>query len=172
MRLAVFGLGYVGSVSAACLSELGHSVVGIDVNPDKSEHIRAGRAPVLEPRLNELIAANVKAGRLTAASDPAAAADAEVFMICVGTPSNAQGAVDVSALAQVCSQLAGFIAGSTSFRTVVIRSTVLPDVVTKTIIPALESTGLRRASILGYASTLSSCARAARLMISFRRRSP
>jgi GDP-mannose 6-dehydrogenase len=64
-------------------------------------------------------------------------------MICVGTPSNAQGAVDVSALTAVCSQLAGFIAGSKSFRTVVIRSTVLPDVVAETIIPALESKGLR-----------------------------
>ena len=149
MRLAVFGLGYVGSVSAACLSELGHSVVGIDVNPAKAEHIRAGKAPVLEPRLNELIAANVRAGRLTADSDPAAAADAELFMICVGTPSNAQGAVDVSALTAVCSQLAGFIAGSKTFRTVVIRSTVLPDVVAETIIPALESKGLRAGTDFG-----------------------
>lgn len=150
MRLAVFGLGYVGSVSAACLSELGHSVIGVDVNPDKAEQIRSGRSPVLEPKLNELIAANVAAGRLTAADHPAAASDAELFMICVGTPSNAQGAVNTGALEAVCSQLSQMIAAGGAFRTVVVRSTVLPDVVTRTILPALESAGIKAGADFGF----------------------
>jgi GDP-mannose 6-dehydrogenase len=150
MRLAVLGLGYVGSVSAACLSELGHSVIGVDVNPDKAAQIRAGRSPVLEPRLNELIAANVEAGRLTAGDDPAATSDAEVFMICVGTPSNPQGAVNTAALEAVCAQLSQMIAAGRKFRTVVVRSTVLPDVVTRTIIPALESAGITAGVDFGF----------------------
>ena len=129
MRIAVFGLGYVGSVSAACLSELGHDVIGIDVNADKAAQIRMGRAPVLEPRLGELIAANVANGRLTATDNPQAADDADVFMICVGTPSNTQGAVSVDAISAVATQLAKIIAGSDRFRTVVVRSTLLPDIV-------------------------------------------
>ena len=143
MRIAVFGLGYVGSVSAACLSELGHEVVGIDVNSDKVAQIGAGRAPVLEPRLNELIAANVKSGRLTAADHPEPARDAAVFMICVGTPSNAQGAVSVDAIKAVARQLADIIAGGVGFKTVVVRSTLLPDIVVQSVIPVLESTGKR-----------------------------
>ena len=132
MRLAVFGLGYVGSVSAACLSQLGHTVVGVDVNPEKAAHIRAGRAPVLEPRLEELMSANVRAGRLTASESPEAAKDADVFMICVGTPSNAQGAIDLSALEAVLSQIAKMLVGARSFKTIVIRSTLLPDIIVPT----------------------------------------
>jgi GDP-mannose 6-dehydrogenase len=139
MRLAVFGLGYVGSVSAACLAELGHSVIGVDLNPDKASQIRDGRSPVLEKGLDELIARNVAAGRLTAAEDPSATADAEVYLVCVGTPSNAQGAISTGALEAVCSQLSRMIASARQFKTVVIRSTVLPDVVSRMIIPALES---------------------------------
>src|SRR5688572_27383581 len=143
MHLAVLGLGYVGSVSAACLSQLGHSVVGIDVNPEKAAHIRAGRAPVLEPRLNELISANVQAGRLTAFDDPDAAADADVYMICVGTPSNAHGAVDLTALDAVLGQIATMLAGTRVFKTVVIRSTLPPDIIPRSVIPALASSGLQ-----------------------------
>ncbi len=150
MRLAVFGLGYVGSVSAACLSELGHSVMGVDLNPDKASQIRDGRSPVLEKGLTELIAANVAAGRLTASDDPASTKDAEVFMICVGTPSNAQGAVNTAALAAVCTQLSQMIAAAGEFKTVVVRSTVLPDVVHRIIIPALESAGIKAGVDFGF----------------------
>ncbi len=150
MRLAVFGLGYVGSVSAACLSELGHSVTGVDLNPDKALQIRDGRSPVLEKGLTELIAANVAAGRLTASDDPASTKDAEVFMICVGTPSNAQGAVNTAALEAVCTQLSQMIAAAGEFKTVVIRSTVLPDVVNRIIIPALESAGIKAGVDFGF----------------------
>ena len=150
MRLAVFGLGYVGSVSAACLSELGHSVMGVDLNPDKASQIRDGRSPVLEKGLTELIAANVAAGRLTASDDPASTKDAEVFMICVGTPSNAQGAVNTAALEAVCTQLSQMIAAAGEFKTVVVRSTVLPDVVNRIIIPALESAGIKAGVDFGF----------------------
>ena len=150
MRLAVFGLGYVGSVSAACLAELGHSVIGVDVNADKAAQIRAGRAPVLEPRLNDMIASNVASGRLSAADRPEAAADAEVFMICVGTPSNAQGAVSVSAIEAVGAQLARLLAEADGFKTVMLRSTLLPDVVRSTVIPVLESSGRRAGVDFGF----------------------
>jgi GDP-mannose 6-dehydrogenase len=149
MRVAVFGLGYVGSVSAACLSELGHTVIGIDVNPDKVAQIRGGSSPVLETGLNELIAANVAAGRLSASEDPESAGEAEVVMICVGTPSNAQGAVSTTALETVCTQLSRMIAVC-GYKTIVIRSTVLPDVITRNIIPALEASGAKAGADFGF----------------------
>jgi GDP-mannose 6-dehydrogenase len=142
MRIAVFGLGYVGSVSAACLSELGHSVIGVDVSPDKVAQIRDGRSPVLEKGLAELINANVETGRLTASVDPGDTADADIFMICVGTPSNVHGAVGTAALEAVCTQLSQIIAAGRRHKIVIIRSTVLPDVVQRTIVPALESAGV------------------------------
>jgi GDP-mannose 6-dehydrogenase len=150
MRIAVFGLGYVGSVSAACLSEIGHNVVGVDVNSDKAAQIRTGRAPVLEPRLDDLIAANVANGRLTATADPEAAKDADIFMICVGTPSNAQGAVSVDAIAAVAKQLAAMLANRDRFGTVVVRSTLLPDVVLNSVVPILESAGRRAGVDFGF----------------------
>lgn len=150
MRIAVFGLGYVGSVSAACFSELGHTVIGIDVNPEKAAQIQLGQAPVLEPKLDEIMIANVKSGRLSAAADPMAANDADLFMICVGTPSNAQGAVSVEAITAVGRQLAVMLADGRRFRTVVVRSTLLPDIVMTSVIPTLESTGLKAGVDFGF----------------------
>jgi GDP-mannose 6-dehydrogenase len=150
MRIAVFGLGYVGSVSAACFSELGHSVIGIDVNPEKAAQIQLGQAPVLEPKLDALMIANIKNGRLSAAADPMAASDADLFMICVGTPSNAQGAVSVEAITAVGRQLAVMLADGKRFRTVVVRSTLLPDIVINSVIPTLESTGLKAGVDFGF----------------------
>lgn len=140
MKVAVFGLGYVGSVTAAGLSSAGHEVVGVDVDAAKVEAISAGQSPVVEPGIEPIIAQSVAAGRLRATTDPVEAIDgAEVSLICVGTPSGAQGSTDLD---HVRSALAGLRAAMTSAQppkgghhSVVMRSTVPPgtgrDVVEK-----------------------------------------
>src|SRR5687768_729183 len=91
-RVAVFGLGYVGCVSAACLAALGHRVIGVDKDEHKVNNVAAGRSPFFEPGLDELVADNVKADRLTATVHAVeAVADADIALICVGTPSRRDG---------------------------------------------------------------------------------
>src|SRR6478609_9741292 len=88
LSVSVFGLGYVGCVSAACLAARGHAVVGVDVNPEKTAFLREGRAPVVEERIGELTAEVVSAGRLTVSDDPGRAVlDTQISLVCVGTPS-------------------------------------------------------------------------------------
>lgn len=97
MKLSVVGCGYLGAVHAASMAELGHTVVGIDVDADKVEHLKAGRAPFFEPELDELIARNVESGRLTFTTDYAAAADAQLHFVAVGTPQRVgENAADLS----------------------------------------------------------------------------
>ena len=88
MKISVFGLGYVGAVTAACLAKTGNTVIGIDVNPKKVEMLDSGRAPVLEPGLDEIVAQARKEGRLHATTDVSKALnESEISFICVGTPS-------------------------------------------------------------------------------------
>src|SRR5690348_7857500 len=95
-RISVIGLGYVGSVTAACLAGEGHQVIGNDINPQKVEMVAAGRSPVIEAGLSELIAEQHDAGRLTATTDTRQAiADTDITLICVGTPSRPNGSLDV-----------------------------------------------------------------------------
>jgi GDP-mannose 6-dehydrogenase len=131
MRIAVFGLGYVGTVTAAGLASQDHEVCGVDVDPAKVDRIRAGLSPVVEPGIDELIAAAVEGGRLTATADPAVALDrAEVSLLCVGTPSLHQGGTNLSylrrALADIREGLAVATPPASGFHAVVIRSTVPP----------------------------------------------
>ncbi len=99
MRIAIFGLGYVGTVTAAGLASQGHQVCGVDVDALKVEHIRSGRSPVVEPGIEELIATAVESGDLTATTDPVAALErADVSLLCVGTPSMSQGGTDLTYL--------------------------------------------------------------------------
>ena len=96
MRVAVFGLGYVGCVTAACLSRAGHAVIGVDVNERKVELVGAGRSPVVEPGVEELISAGVARGTLRATTDGRRAVrESDVSVICVGTPSNGNGSLDL-----------------------------------------------------------------------------
>ncbi len=127
MQVAVFGLGYVGSVSAACLAQLGHRVYGIDPDTYKVECLNKGEAPFHEPGLEELLAAAVTAGRLEAHSSVGELlSSVDVAMICVGTPSAPDGSLDLTHLRRVCSQIAA--APRPAFLTVAIRSTVFPGV--------------------------------------------
>jgi GDP-mannose 6-dehydrogenase len=131
MKIAIFGLGYVGSVTAAGLAARGHDVCGVDVDPAKVELIGSGRSPVVEPGLDQLIAEAVASGKLTATTDPATALDrADVSLICVGTPSSPRGATDLSyvlrAVADIRSALATVRPPESGFHAVVVRSTVPP----------------------------------------------
>jgi len=146
MKIAVFGLGYVGVVSAACLARDGHSVVGVDPNALKVDFLRQGKSPIVEPGLEELIAAAVTSGRLVAGCDPAAAvAQCDVLMVCVGTPGQANGSLDLSYVRRVVQQIGERLTGAAEYRVVVIRSTLLPGSMQSVVIPALEESARRKA---------------------------
>ena len=146
MKIAVFGLGYVGVVSAACLARDGHAVVGVDPNALKVDFVRQGKSPIVEPGLEQLIAAAVAAGRLVAGSDAVAAvAQCEVLMVCVGTPGQPNGSLDLSYVRRVVQQIGEQLAGATTYKVVVIRSTLLPGSMQSVVIPSLEESSQRQA---------------------------
>ncbi len=146
MRLSIFGLGYVGCVSAACFAERGHEVVGVDVNGLKVEIVNQGRSPVVEPGLQELIAASVEAGRLRAMTDPVVAVAAtDLSMVCVGTPGNHNGSLDLSYVKRACRQIGEALEAKRRYHIVVIRSTMLPGTIEEVVIPALEVYSGKRA---------------------------
>ena len=145
MRVSVFGLGYVGSVSAASLATDGHQVVGVDVSADKVAAINAGRSPIVEPGLEEMLARTVAEGRLRATSDATrAVADTEVSLLCVGTPSRRNGSLDLTYLERVTEQIGLALAAKSAYHVVVVRSTVLPGTTHSVIIPALERASGKR----------------------------
>ena len=121
------GLGYVGCVSSACLAEVGHKVLGVDRDAHKVAMIQKGETPFYEPGLGDLIKRNVTAGRLRAGGlDAAAIAEADVMLLCVGTPSQANGNIDLDQLRRVCAEIAGLLQPRTKPLVVTIRSTVFP----------------------------------------------
>jgi GDP-mannose 6-dehydrogenase len=140
MKIALFGLGYVGVVSAACLARDGHSVVGIDPNAVKVDFLRRGKSPIIEPGLEELIAAAVTSGRLVAGSEYAAAvAQCDVLMVCVGTPGQANGSLDLTYVRRVVQQIGEQLAArADGYKVVVIRSTLLPGSMQSVVVPLLE----------------------------------
>jgi GDP-mannose 6-dehydrogenase len=127
MNVSVFGLGYVGCVSAACLARDGHNVIGVDVSVDKVAIINDGRSPIVEPGLEPLIRGLVRDRRLTATtSSDDAVRDTDLALVCVGTPDIGHGQPDMEALSRVATAIGSACAGRTRPFTVVIRSTVLP----------------------------------------------
>src|SRR5687768_12769869 len=139
MRLSVFGLGYVGCVSAACFAREGHEVVGVDVSAMKVEIINSGKSPIVEAGVGEVIEEMVKAGRLRATTDAADAIDnSEVSLVCVGTPSNANGSLDLTFIKRVCKEIGAALETKRERHTVVIRSTMLPGTIESVVVPALE----------------------------------
>jgi GDP-mannose 6-dehydrogenase len=126
-------------VSAASFAADGHHVVGVDVNADKVEAVNAGRSPIVEPGLDDLLARSVAEGRLRATMDTAdAVRDTEVSLLCVGTPSRRNGSLDLSYLERVSEQIGAAIRDKTEYHVVVVRSTVLPGTTHGVVIPALE----------------------------------
>ena len=139
MKVSVFGLGYVGSVSAAALAADGHDVIGVDVNAGKVDQINKGTSPIVEPGLAELLNETVSAGRLRATTDTAEAIrDSEVSLLCVGTPSRKNGSLDLTYLTRVCEQIGAELRDKSQYHVVVVRSTVLPGTTHEVVIPALE----------------------------------
>jgi len=144
MKVAVFGLGYVGTVTAACLAGTGHDVWGVDPDGKKVEMIEGGTSPVVEPGLQELVAKAHGEGSLHASTDPSVAvAQAEVSLVCVGTPSSPSGHADLDHLLRAVKEIAQSIvttdAGNGGFHSVVVRSTVPPGTVEERVIPVLEA---------------------------------
>jgi GDP-mannose 6-dehydrogenase len=147
-KISVFGLGYVGAVTAACLADGGHRVVGVDVNPAKAQAFASGRSPVLEPGLDDLVAVGCKAGRLFATTDAAAAvSESEISFICVGTPSLSNGRLDLSSIEHACTEIGTALRSKKDFHLVVLRSTVLPGTSRSVVIPKLEAFSKKRAGI-------------------------
>ena len=148
MRISVFGLGYVGCVSAACLASRGHEVIGVDVNPVKVDLVSGGKAPVVEERIGELTAEVVASGALRATSDVAEAiAGTDVSLICVGTPSEPNGSLSTTFLERVTEEIGKELATKASRHTVVFRSTMLPGTCLELLVPILEKSSGRTAGV-------------------------
>ena len=139
MRLSVFGLGYVGCVSSACFSECGHEVIGVDTNALKVQIINEGRSPVVEPGVEDLIGRAVKDKQLRATTDATDAVhNSDVSLVCVGTPGQANGSLDLSYVKGACKQIGVALETKNRFHVVAIRSTMLPGTIEETVVPTLE----------------------------------
>jgi GDP-mannose 6-dehydrogenase len=140
MKIAVFGLGYVGAVSSACLAKAGHSVIGVDPNLTKVELINQGEAPIIEKDVRELIQQTVADGCLRATVDATSAIiESDLSLVCVGTPSASNGSLDLRYVEAVCKDIGSALAGKKNpYHTVVIRSTILPGTMRDVVVPTLE----------------------------------
>ena len=148
MKVSVFGLGYVGTVSAGCLAHDGHEVIGVDPVQTKVDLINSGKSPIIEVEIGEIIASNVKSGRLRATSDPVEAIrETELSFVCVGTPSQANGNLDFGYIRRICEQIGGTLKHKAERHTVVIRSTILPGTMHKIVIPVLEEFSGKKAGV-------------------------
>ena len=141
-NICVFGLGYVGSVTATCLAQLGHSVVGVDRDEHKVDSLNQRQAPFFEPNLEEMIRNNVDAGRLRASTSAAEGlADADVALLCVGTPSEASGNLGLDQLRRVVEEIGVLLEGRKKRLIVAVRSTVFPGTCQDVVEPLLAGKG-------------------------------
>jgi GDP-mannose 6-dehydrogenase len=138
--ISVFGLGYVGAVTAVCFSHKGCRVVGVDLNPQKVESLESGRAPIVEDKVEEMATEAHTSGRLHATTSAAAAIDeTDISFVCVGTPSQRNGKLDMRGVERVCKDIGQALQDKKGFHWVVLRSTVLPGTTESVVIPALEA---------------------------------
>jgi len=148
LRISVFGLGYVGAVSAGCLADDGHEVIGVDPIPTKVDLINSGQSPIIETEIGEIIAATAKAGRLRATGDHGEAIrESELSFVCVGTPSQANGNLDLRYVRRICEQIGEALKDKSGRHTVVIRSTILPGTMRNIVIPILEEFSGKKAAV-------------------------
>jgi GDP-mannose 6-dehydrogenase len=139
LKISIFGLGYVGAVSAGCFAQDGHEVIGVDPVPVKVEFLNQGRCPIIEPKIDEIIRENARSGRLRATSDSQEAVDqTELSFVCVGTPSQPNGNLDLQHIRRTCEQIGAALKNKQTRHTVVIRSTIVPGTMRNVVIPTLE----------------------------------
>lgn len=145
MKISVFGLGYVGAVSLACLGRDGHDVIGVDIDETKLDLIRRGRAPIVEEGIEELMASVVASGRVNVTTDVSRAIlESDVTFVCVGTPSSRNGGQDLSALERCIRQIGTALAHKEHFHSVIVRSTVQPGTINGLVTDTLESYSNKR----------------------------
>ena len=148
MRISIFGMGYVGAVCTACLAQRGHQIIGVDVSKHKVELINAGRSPIVEPGLDELLAAGKNAGRIRATNDYTDAIhNSDITMVCVPTPSKRNGDLSLEYIEAVCREIGMAMRDKPSRHTVIIRSTVLPGTVKGVVLPILEDCAQMKAGV-------------------------
>ena len=146
MKISIFGLGYVGTVSAACLAQAGHDVIGVDPVRTKVDLINSGQTPIIEAEINEIIGSSTRSGKLRATDDPAfAISETELSFVCVGTPSQPNGNLDLRFIRRICEQIGEALKKKTARHTVVIRSTILPGTMRSIVIPILQEFSGKRA---------------------------
>jgi len=146
MKLSVWGLGYVGTVSAGCLAQEGHEVIGVDSEPAKVDLINAGKPPIIEKDIGQIIERQVAAGRLSATTEASVAVrQTDLFLICVGTPSRSNGDIELKYVRRVCEEIGTALRDHQGAPVVVIRSTMLPGTMREVVIPTLETFSGRRA---------------------------
>lgn len=140
-RISIMGLGYVGAVCCACQANDGHTVIGVDVNKQKLDLIASGKAPIVEAQLDDLLSVAVDKGTLTTSSDVEyAIQNTDITFVCVGTPSDKNGGLDLTFVERVCEDIGAALKNKSEFHLVVIRSTVLPGTVMGVVKPILERT--------------------------------
>jgi GDP-mannose 6-dehydrogenase len=148
LKISIFGMGYVGTVSAGCLAQDGHEVIGVDPVRTKVDLINSGQSPIIEVDIGEIIAAMVKSGRLRATSDQdQAIRESELSFVCVGTPSQANGNLDLTYIRRVCELIGEALKNKPTRHTVVIRSTILPGTMRQIVIPVLEEYSGKKAGV-------------------------
>src|SRR5258706_2618538 len=146
LRISVFGLGYVGTVTAGCLAAQGHQVVGVELNPEKLRFIGKGRAPVFEPGADDLIQSALVKGLLSIETDSRTSVHAtDISFVCVGTPTNRTGRPDYGQIERVCREIGAALAEIDHYHVVNIRSTVLPGTIAGIVRPLLEQCSGKRA---------------------------
>lgn len=153
-RISVFGIGYVGAVSAACLADSGNTVVAVDNLQAKVDCINEGRSPIIEAGLDELIEKHVSSGMLRATTDIAIALEeTDISFVCVGTPSAPDGAIGTVYIEAVCKEIGSALKKKSAFHSVIIRSTIVPGTMDSLCIPILEKASGLKAGVdfgVGY----------------------
>lgn len=138
-RISIFGLGYVGAVSVACFADRGNQVIGVDINPLKVEMINEGRSPIIESGLGDLMKKGVSDGLIQASTHAKEAVlNSEITFICVGTPSNSNGSLDLGFVVRVCEEIGSVLKEKNEYHVIVVRSTMLPGSTEDVVIPTLE----------------------------------